>query len=236
MIDATFRPIDHWPAVLRDERSRLRSQFSAPWSSTLELLDQKLRALGAEAVVVKLALTDQDIRRDGWPKSKASPEHPGVVIEFDSPEHGWLRYYDDQYTTWRDNLRALALSLEALRALGRWGALRGEQYVGSRPAIEAGPAAIPGESSNNGGSLRDGFKPPGAASRPAPLTTSTALRLLEEHSGTKIDSADPPTLERVYRRAARKLHPDVQGGDAYLFARLQEARDLLIPDTRRTRR
>lgn len=144
--------------------------------------------LGAEAVVVKLALTERDIRRDGWPRRDARPAHPGVIIEFDS-RHGWLRYYDDQYTTWQDNLRALALSLEALRALGRWGALRGEQYVGSRPAIEAGPAGIPGDvAGENGGSSQDGFTTPARRRPRAPMRPSQALAFLEEHSGYLLTS------------------------------------------------
>lgn len=232
MINATFRPLDDWPGQLRRQSERLPSQFKASWQSTLDLLDHELRMLDSAAVVVKLALTDRDIRRDGWPRKDArSPHHPGVVIEFETRRHGWLRYFDDQYTTWQDNLRALALSLEALRALNRWGALSGEQYVGSRLELEAGSPRLPpvgeglADEVNGGGSVRDSVTPQPPMKRPE------ALSFLKEHSGYLLESADRPELERAYRRAAIKLHPD-RGGDSADFARLQEARSLLLPPER----
>ncbi|MDP8973569.1 MAG: J domain-containing protein [Actinomycetota bacterium] len=182
--------------------------------------------LGAGALVVKLALTDRDIRRDGWPRAKARPEHPGAIIEFDS-RHGWLSYHDDKYTDWRDNVRALALTLQALRAVERWGALRGEQYQGSRPELEAGRPGIPAAED-----LGDGQHSYTTPSRPAPLTPSRALVFLEEHSGTSLANADRANLERAYRQASLRLHPD-QGGNPWLFARLQEARALLLPERSR---
>lgn len=229
MINATFRPVARWPGELRQEGER--SLFSAGWQQTLELLDRELKALGAEAVVVELALTERDIRLDGWPRAKVRPEHPGVIVEFDS-RHGWLTYHAGKYEDWHDNIRAIALTLEALRAVERWGALRGEQYQGSRPELEAGRPGIPAaEGGPNGGHRSHTVPPP---SRPAPLTPSRALVFLEEHSGTSLTDADLANLECAYRQAALRLHPD-QGGDPWLFARLQEARELLIPPDRSRR-
>ena len=62
---------------------------------------------------------------------------PRVVVSFDSC-HGPLRYQCDRFTTtragtkaWHANVRAIALGLEALRKVDRYGiAGSGEQYRG----------------------------------------------------------------------------------------------------------
>lgn len=48
-------------------------------------------------------------------------------------------YATDVFTDWRDNVRAIAKGLEALRAVDRWGvAKRGQQYAGFA-LLTAGP-------------------------------------------------------------------------------------------------
>jgi hypothetical protein len=104
------------------------------------LLDKELRALGARRVVIQLALQEGNIRLDGWPRAAARPAHSGVVIAFES-KHGPLKYHSDQFTGWQDNLRAIALGLEALRAVDRYGITRrGEQYQGWK-ALPAGESS-----------------------------------------------------------------------------------------------
>src|SRR5690606_24676973 len=67
---------------------------------------------------------------------QAKAAHPGVILSFDS-KVGHLSYPCDTFTSWQDNLRAVALALEALRKLDRYGVTkRGEQYRGFL-AIEA---------------------------------------------------------------------------------------------------
>ena len=54
------------------------------------------------------------------------------MLAFES-DYGPLQYATDTFTSWQDNLRAIALSLEALRAVNRYGVSRhGEQYRGWR--------------------------------------------------------------------------------------------------------
>jgi len=133
MIPVTFRPIEEWP----DPIEAKRSPFDSPWSATLNLLDRELRALGAERVIVQVALRESQIRVDGWPKSKAIAKHPGVIVAFDS-KHGPLKYATAAFDRWEENLRAVALGLEALRRVDRYGiSKRGEQYTGWK-ALPAG--------------------------------------------------------------------------------------------------
>ncbi len=207
-MDATFRPLEDWPKEgFEPHRSRERSRFDSHWQTTLDLLRYELVRLGADAVVVKLALGDRDIRRDGYPKANARPDHPGVVVEWQIGE-AWYRRAAEKYDRWQDNIRAVALTLEALRAVERWGAVSGEQYEGFRLELEA-------------------------ASGPASSPEWEAARLIanaggyEKHEDILLVKDDPDFRISCYRRAAKRLHPDA-GGDPEEFRKLQEARDVLL--------
>lgn len=133
----TFRPLPVWPH--QETRSRQRSAFATSYSRTLALLDREVRALGGRDIVMGVGLEPYDIRQDGQPRANArSRVHPGVEVSFDSA-HGRMTYATDQYLDWQDNVRAIALSLEALRAVERWGVSKGRQYAGFA-ALTAGPS------------------------------------------------------------------------------------------------
>lgn len=191
--DLTVDPIGTWPGALTPVR--LRSNFSASWSATLSLLRTELRQLGASNERVQLAIPASQFKRDGKPYANAKAEHPGVILTLDS-KHGALSYPCDTFTTWRDNVRAIAKSLENLRAVDRYGVTkRGEQYRGFL-ALEA---------------------------TAAPAGFSTAAEA-EAYLRTVSDIATAP-IEKALRRAQWNTHPD-QGGDPSLFQRvsLAEAR------------
>ena len=224
-MNATFRPLEGWPKEGFDpDRSRERSRFDSLWQSTLDLLRYELDRLGADAVVVKLALGNRDIRRDGYPKANARPEHPGVVVEWQIGE-AWYRRAAEKYDRWQDNVRAIALTLEALRAVERWGAVSGEQYEGFRLELEAGALGIEGEAGE--GATRASTAMP--IPRRGRMGRREAADFLREHGRVTYDPLDADTefVESAYRRAAHKLHPDA-GGDAEEFRKLQEARDVLL--------
>jgi hypothetical protein len=109
------------------------------WDQTLRELEYEVWALGGRDIVIGVGLTEYDIRQDGAPRANARPmAHPGVEISFDS-RYGRLTYATDVFTDWRDNVRAVAKGLEALRAVERWGvAKRGQQYAGFA-MLTAGP-------------------------------------------------------------------------------------------------
>ena len=132
----TFRPAQ--PGDFPDPPAWRSSPFRASYSDTLVLLDRELRHLGAGDVVFSIAVTEDEIRLDGQPRANARPSHPGVVISFESREHGPLRYRCNRFGNWRDNVRAIALGLEALRKVDRYGITsKGEQYTGWK-ALPAG--------------------------------------------------------------------------------------------------
>lgn len=141
------RPITLWPHA--ETRHRRPAAFSAGWSATVDLLEREIGNLGARHAVIQLAVTEEDIRLDGQIRANARPSHPGAIVSFDS-RHGPLEYATDVFTHWQDNVRAIALGLEALRKVDRYGiAKRGEQYrgwkalpVGDGPSTERGAELI----------------------------------------------------------------------------------------------
>lgn len=135
-----FRPIQQWPGELT--RSRRRSPFEATLGATQALLGRELRALSAKTVVIQLAIGETDLRNDGLPRASARPEHPGVILSLESP-YGPLSYPCDTFTDWQSNLRGIALALEALRKVDRYGVTKnGEQYRGWRQ-LEGGAKSGP---------------------------------------------------------------------------------------------
>ena len=194
----TLRPIEHWPGKLT--ANRVSSQFSAPWRATLDLLDRELWHLGPAGrnapAVLQIAMREQDFRLDGMPRANARPEHPGVILAIESTK-GPLSFPCDRFVTWQDNLRAIALSLEALRKLDRYGITpNAEQYTG--------------------------WKQLPSASEP-PMTTHGAEYLIRQVAMM----TDNTGLSVVLRRARFIAHPDRNGGDTAQWDRVEAAAEVL---------
>jgi len=199
-LGVTLRPIDDWPGKHR--HSREKGPFSASLKDTLTTLKRDLSALKAKNIVLQIALREGDFRLDGLPRAGAIATHPGVILAFDS-KHGPLRLYFDAFTRWENNLRAIAMHLEHLRLAGLYGVgTDGQQYKGWQ--------ALP---------------PPGK-DEAAFLTKLEAAEWLTSKSGVSGDYSDPAIVQRAYRVASAKLHPDV-GGSHEGFVRLGKARELL---------
>lgn len=195
--DINIEPLGEWrrPVTQRP----VRAKFTASWSDTKARLETELRQLGTTGpVAMRLDVTEQDILRDGVRlRASARPATARVAISFES-RHGPLTYATDAYDSWQDNVRAIALSLEALRAVNRYGVSHaGEQYTGWR-AIE-GPR-------------------PGFASRAAAIAWLRAQ--------PDLGDTDAMQASDLLRRAARVMHPDVDA-DRSRWDRLESARRVL---------
>lgn len=127
----TFRPLER---PLEYKGGVRYSPFRAGWTSTVELLAKELRAHGATGTVLEIDLPEDGFRNDGLPRANRSAGSPGIVLSFKAtavPDQPNLRYEVTEYTSWQDNVRAVAMGLEALRAVDRHGVTRrGEQYAG----------------------------------------------------------------------------------------------------------
>jgi len=195
------RPLDSWPGELT--KSRLRSPFDPKWGPTLTLLARELRQLRASGDrSLLVAVRQDDILLDGSaPKARAVASHPGVVIAFGS-RFGPLKYACDRFSDWQSNVRAIALGLEALRKVERYGiSRRGEQYQGYRQIAGA----------------------------VAQVTPDVAANILERWSGIPAAAitSSREVAEAAFKIAVKKTHPDA-GGAAVDFRAVEEARRVLL--------
>ena len=178
------------------------SQFRAKYLATLDMLEDELNKLGAKLITIQAGYKIADIRNDGWPRASAKPEHPACVLQFKDRKGQQLAFRASKYTAFEDNLRAIAMTLESLRAVDRYGVVEGEQYAGFKQ-------------------LGDGGNASASATKTEPSRQEAAMFLAAYSSVPKdyiLDSAE--SRDDAYRRAARVLHPD-SGGSHEQFVELQ---------------
>lgn len=198
-MEYTFRTIEKWPGEL--SKYRKAAPFRAGWSQTSDLLDHELGQVRAKNIVIQLALKPDEIRLDNRPRADARPSHPGVILSFETT-HGPLSFPCDKFDDWRDNVRAIALALEALRKVDRYGVTKtGEQYRGWSQL----PPPMNGK-----------------------MTPEQAASFIVEGSGVTAREAvsDREVARALYRSRAMDLHPD-KGGDAEQFKQLMRAKEVL---------
>lgn len=200
-IQVQFEPIDQWPGV--PTRNRRHSRFKTNLSDTYRLLERELLHLGCKRLVIQADCERRMIRNDGLLRSDARLRGPGVILSFDS-KHGSLSYPCDTFANWDCNLRAIALALEALRKVDRYGVTkRAEQYRGWQQL----PA-------------------PDTADR---WTRDDALRFLSRILGEEYHLNGEGSIETKLRQAEFKTHPD-RGGNAEDFKTVQRARAILTTE------
>lgn len=206
-VEFSFRTLDHstWPSDGREYYENCR--FKASYGKTLSDLSDELRRIGVTRAVIEADVTERDVRLDNQLRSGARPSSPRVRISFKHPQIGPLQYPCDTYGLWTDNLRAIALTLAAQRAMERYGATRRhQQYTGWKQLPDS-----------------NGLQ--------TAMTVEQAARWLDEALPTspytaKNIAADGGEYRHAYRSAAMKFHPD-RGGNQADFVRLQEVKRVL---------
>lgn len=213
----TLRPIsDRTPFTGHS----IDSPFTAGWSDTLDILSRELYQLNAKNVVLEVDYRERDLRLDGMLRADAKCQSPSVRLAFES-KHGPLTYATDVFhkvsyrrggmqDDWQHNVRAIAMALEALRKVDRYGITkRGEQYVGWK-AITAGTTAIGGTS----------------------MTRETALKVIADESGYALDhlaAGSDDLLADAIQRARKRTHPDKHNGDDGAWNAVDVAAQILNP-------
>jgi hypothetical protein len=211
-VQYTIQQVGPWPGELTEKRRG--STFAGGWEFTMRLLSNEVRHLQPEGageimVVIGLAVREQDIRVDrSGLKVNAEFDHPGVMIAIPS-KHGPMKYFVDRFGHWRDNVRAVARGLEAMRKVDDYGMTRrGEQYRGFK--------ALP--------------DPNGGLVTPPPMTVEEAANFLTRYASTvPFDIINDAMKARTaYREAATWLHPDSgKAQDAEGWNKLQDAKAVL---------
>lgn len=221
-----YRKLDSWPQRSTSDR-KSRSQFRTSYPDMLKHIEYEMERIDATDIVLEGFIPVNKIRRDGWPLSDTPAPHPGLRLSWQSQTHGPGELITDEYETWPANLRAVGLTLEALRAVGRYGAMaRKQQYKGlvaspKPPPAPSPPAAKPGP-------------PKMPALDPAAERALNAARFIARHGGgaaaevlTSLDK-----LTASYKNAAANLHPDRQPHSererfTKLFQSLQTAKEVM---------
>jgi hypothetical protein len=187
------------------------SPFSAPWRATTDLLDRELWALGVRAeYVLMIDVTERDLKLDGGLRANARPASPAVAIAFTTGRLGDLMFACGKFRDWHDNVHAIALGLEALRKVDRYGITKSaEQYKGW--------SALP----------------PGTPMPPAELSLNDALTILADLSGMPVYVNNAQSVNAARRVGVRRHHPDT-GGDPEESPRLTEAYERICLHLRAT--
>lgn len=214
MSQYTVRPLSDrtW---LRPASKRKPSRFSSSWSETEQLLSTEVEHLRGRDLVIEVDVSATDFRLNGTLRTRARAATPAVVIAFDS-KHGPMLHRCDTFVTayyeqgedWQQNVRAIALTLQVLRAMDRYGAVdTGQQYQGFKalPAGRAMPASH--------------------------MTADEAWSIIGSYQNTPIaqfrlhHSLDE--LSAAYRRARAANHPDRRDGDRALWDKVEQAARVL---------
>lgn len=205
----TVRPISDrtWMGTAPPAHTR----FRASWSDTQILLDQELDHFKARDIVLEIDVTDADLKLNGELRANARPTTSAVAIAFEG-KHGPMYWPCDRFYTeyasqgleWHHNVRAIAKTMEALRAADRYGATgRGQQYVGFKQ-LGAGTAM-------------------GAAEASSHLTASDAQARILALAGFMSWPTTETEIARAVQLAKRAAHPDRNAGDHTEWRELAEA-------------
>jgi hypothetical protein len=215
MLNIPIRPITTWPGKENDNPKR--SPFRSGYRDTLALLDDELTKAGTVdgSWFVEMWVDQSDIRLDGQLRANARPDKPGIIFRFSrftgkrfKRQDGSIRhetqdisYPCDAFTTWQDNLRAIALSMESLRRVERYGVFKYDEII-SRLALPTAEGKV--------------------------STRESAAAFLATHSGVAMQEILFSNTARstAYRKAAQKLHPD-RGGNQEEFMKAAEANKVL---------
>jgi hypothetical protein len=190
--NVTYRALPAWPnnVPATPYHKRKRSPFRSIWSKTLRDLDRELIAVKAWNTVIEIDAPASEIRRDGMPRADARTRGPGVIISYELHYKNSNRvdrfvFPCDTYNDWQDNVRAIARTLEALRAVDRYGVTRDGQQFSSFKAIPAQTSAT--------------------------KSVEWAASVLRQHAGVVFDIEDFNQCRAAYRAARSKAHPDAGG-------------------------
>jgi hypothetical protein len=228
-VDFQFEALERWPYAKPGNR---RATFKANYSKTLAQLRAELHRAGARNVVIQSGHRGEDIRFDGLPRVNARvPRFPGVCLIFEkwkpigrnNAEGQPLGVYETlefpctTFDRWEDNLRAIVLTLDALRAVARYG-------VSGTGAEEAGKTEEAKQYSGfarrklaNEGARHDGRQ------EMTPEAAASILAACAE-GGWTVQSvlSGRAEMESCFKAAAKKSHPDA-GGTENSFVAVSQA-------------
>jgi hypothetical protein len=107
-----------WPQGWQRTKVQIASRFEASATKALSLLRGEVSRLHGTSLVIS---TNVPLKADGSMRSDREPVDPGVAVYFVRDEKQVV-FACDKFDLVRDNLQAIAKTIEAMRGIERWGA------------------------------------------------------------------------------------------------------------------
>ena len=211
MIEVSFRYMERQkPNPLAADGVRSARSSNPSWSKAFELLRYELHRINAKDVVIEAGYKPHQVRSDGWPYSSAAPEHQQVRVSFSTngvPVSFFQGHFAGSIDCVPYNVWLIAMTLQALRAVNRYGCSRaGEQYRGWSQL------------------------PPGGIPTQEWASLEEAARWLLAQTEINMSPANllgnPKNLRLVYRQVASEAHPDA-GGRVEVMAKVNRCKDFI---------
>ena len=214
MLNIQIKSIRNWPG--KETSNPKRSQFKSTYRTTISQLEDEIKRMpGADpsSLAIEMWVDPRDIRLDGQLRANARPQKQGIILSFNRhfrlsrPGHPpeskvqTLSYPCDAFNDWQDNLRAITLSLAALRQVERYGVFKYDDIV-NRLALPSAEDSV--------------------------STRQSAAEFLERHSGIPAKEIlfSDAARSSAFRKAAMTTHPD-RGGNPETFQKIADANRLL---------
>lgn len=120
--DFAIRPLAEvaWPGASTAPEKQHTSRFRANIARSYDSLVRELEHLDASGWTLYVPLASGSFDDEDHPIPDSPVISSAILLEFWANGH-LQRFGADRYADWRDNLRAIALTLEALRAVDRYG-------------------------------------------------------------------------------------------------------------------
>lgn len=126
-----------WPAGWPRRQGRKSDAFKITFDKAVSALSDEIDRLGGKYPVLS---TNLEIRLDGsFKRDKGEPRDPGVAVYFEVKSKQRV-FACDTFMTVRANIRAIGLTIEALRPIERYGA--SDMLERALSAFEALPAPL----------------------------------------------------------------------------------------------
>jgi hypothetical protein len=205
-VDITWRELEAWPPNRKPTSPRRPGAFKANVAQTIGELEEELAKIKATEVVVELDVDRRELRVSGEPGARTRTRTtPGIVLHYVDRDKRAVTMPCDRYASWDMNLRALMLTLRALRAVDRYGATaQGEQYRGW--------TALP------------------SITTPS-MSTEKAARTIVSFAGGKFSEsrvlASAAECRTALQHAMAKTHPDKHLGDVRDFQLVGECKRIM---------
>lgn len=207
MIEILYRALVAWPFKLTPHYSRRDwpNARNLTLGKALNDVREELRLMYCESTAyIEVDTLERNVRQDGQLRADARVNSPGCIIYAKHRKLGDLRWACDAFSRLEYNVRAIAATIENLRAVERYGCIRdAEQFRGFKAIAATSSATLPVEA---------------------------AIAILAKYSkAIDVQSSTKEEFAIAVRTAKSKTHPDLFGGDRDLWDEVERAVVVLAP-------